>query len=324
LAGAVSAGVVAPWLLWSWLRFGSPMPISALALPVPLQQDHLARWGSGLGVFLERSAFLVREAFAEKIPHLYLVPRSVPAWQGGLVGLLLLAGLPWLPVEPEGRLARRRMARLAAPLSGVLLLVLVHAGVRWWTREWYFAPVGWCLAVLAGLAFAQLRELADRLPRDARGGLALAAVAGASALAIWLPAPGNRALWGLDSPHRVQQLEAAVWVANNTVPSAGMLAFFSERTVVNLDGAVNADAYTARREGRLLDYILDRRIGFLVDWIGTLPMAGCRDSPRAHCTRVTSIGEPIQGFAGSPIGVLRVVEGPGPPGAGGRSGRLRR
>jgi 4-amino-4-deoxy-L-arabinose transferase-like glycosyltransferase len=331
LAGAVSAAVVAPWLAWSWLRFGSPVPVSAVALPVPLQQDHLARWGGGLGVMLERSAFLVREAFAETIPHLYLVPRSVPAWLGGLAGLLILVGLPWLPVEPEGRLARRRLARFAAPLAGVVLLVLVHAGVRWWTREWYFAPVGWCLAVLAGLAGAQLRELADRAPRPLRGGLALAVAAGVSALAVWLPAPENRARWGLDSPHRVQQLEAARWLSRNTLPSArigafnaGILAYFSERTVVNLDGAVNADAYAARRDGRLFDYVLERRIGYLVDWSGTLPLAGCRDSPRAHCTNVTHIGERIEGFAGSPIAVKRVFEGPPPPVSRGRSGRLRR
>jgi hypothetical protein len=322
--------VVAPWLLWSWIRFGSPVPVSAVAMPVPLQQDHLARWGGGLGVVLERSAFLVRQAFAATLPHLYLAPRGVPGWAAGLAYLAAVAGLPWLPVEPEGRLARRRLARLAAPLAGVVLLLVVHAGVRWWTREWYFAPAGWCLAVLAGLAFAQLRELADRLPRAARGALALAVAAGVSALAVWLPAPANRARWGLHSPHRVQQLKAARWLAGNTLPSArigafnaGILAYFSERTVVNLDGAVNADAYAARRDGRLFDYILDRRIGYLVDWSGTLPLAGCRDSVRGHCTPVIRIGEPIEGFAGSPIAVLRVVAGPPPPVERRRSGRLR-
>jgi hypothetical protein len=45
----------------------------------------------------------------------------------------------------------------------------------------------------------------------------------------------------------------------------GTLAFFVEGAI-NLDGKVNFAAYEARRRGKLLDYILEQRIGLLVDF----------------------------------------------------------
>ena len=75
---------------------------------------------------------------------------------------------------------------------------------------------------------------------------------------------------------------------------------------VNLDGAVNADAFVARREGRLLDYALAAGVDHLVDWRGTLPMLGCAQREDVHCERLAVIGEPLPRFAGSPIWVMKL------------------
>ncbi len=89
--------------------------------------------------------------------------------------------------------------------------------------------------------------------------------------------------------------------------NAGLLGYFSNRSVVNLDGTVNADAYEAQREGWLMDYVVSKRIDHLVDWRGTLPLARCHESADAVCRRVAVVGERLPGFAGAPIHVLEIT-----------------
>lgn len=100
--------------------------------------------------------------------------------------------------------------------------------------------------------------------------------------------------------------------------NAGILGCFSGRRVVNLDGAVNADAYRARRRGRLMDSVLSKQREYVVDWWGTLPLLRCHESRAARCERVALVGEPLPGFAGSPIVVLSVSVLDPAPSAGSR------
>jgi len=304
VAGAVSAACVAPWLLWNLLRFGTIVQISGVALPEPLRADFLATHGDSLTAALGRSAYLVRQAFLSNLPHLYLVPRGLPAWPALAAGALLLVSM----LRFGDARTRRSLALLLPPAAGIALGLLWHAGVRWWTREWYFAPAGWLLAVFAGAALGFLHQrLGSRVSgKQSTAGFAAAALALAG-LALSGP------YWRVPSEHRVQQLEAALWLKEHTRPqarvgafNAGILSYFSGRTVVNLDGAVNARAYEARSENRLADYVVASQLDYVVDWSGTLPMAGCGAPGPLRCEQIAVIGEPLPRFAGSPIWVLRV------------------
>jgi hypothetical protein len=313
-AGAVSAAVVAPWLVWSLVRFGTVLQISALAIPEPLRQHYLVQHGDSLLAVLQRSSDVTRQAFLHRLVHAYFVPLRLPAWPVWLAVTGALAAMLLAPPQPERRNARRRLALLFVPGAGILLTLLYHSAVRWWLREWYFAPAGWLAALLLGLAVAHARELLDRVPA-ARRGAAVAALYTAVALSLAaLLGPHQQASWRAPSPHRVQQLEAARWLEQHTAPearvgsfNAGILGYFSGRRVVNLDGAVNADAYHARRRGRLMDYVLAKQLEYLVDWRGTLPQLRCYESRVARCQRVAVVGGPLPNFAGSPIVVLRVT-----------------
>ncbi|MFC1706620.1 hypothetical protein ACFL59_07345 [Planctomycetota bacterium] len=53
--------------------------------------------------------------------------------------------------------------------------------------------------------------------------------------------------------------------ANVGAWNAGILCYFSDRTVVNLDGVVNDDALAALRDRRLQEYIEQRNIRFIAD-----------------------------------------------------------
>jgi hypothetical protein len=54
------------------------------------------------------------------------------------------------------------------------------------------------------------------------------------------------------------------WVA---AIQTGTLGFFHDRTY-NLDGKVSPPALRAKLEGRTFDYVLERPIRYLVDWVG--------------------------------------------------------
>lgn len=307
VAGAVSVACVAPWLLWSALRFGTIVQVSGVALPEPLQAEFLAEHGGSVAAAVGRSAFLVRQAFLSSLPHLYLVPRGLSVWPALLAGALLIASM----LRFGGARARRPLALLLPPVAGVALGLCWHAGVRWWTREWYFAPAGWLLAVFAGVVAGFLHERLGSLSSGRRraGGAALVAGAVLTLAGLALSGPS----WRVPSDHRVQQLEAARWLKAHTEPAArigafnaGILSYFSGRTVVNLDGAVNARAYEARRKDRLADYVLASQLDYLVDWSGTLPMAGCGAHGPLRCERIAVVGESLPRFAGSPIWVLRI------------------
>lgn len=310
VAGAASAVCVVPWLAWSFSRFATLLQVSAVALPEPLREAFLAEHGGSLEAVLGRSWHVTQQALAILVRR-YLVLESAPVWPAGAALATALAAMLLAPPAALRSRARRRLAPLLAPATGILAGLLVHTAVRWWFREWYLAPAGWLTALFLGLALAYARDAGERLV-GARVAAPLV-YAGFALLCATLLGPQHSDAWRGTAFHRVQQLEAARWLEAETEPgvrvgafNAGILGYFSGRTVVNLDGAVNAEAYRARRANRLAYYILDRRLDYLVDWRGTLPMAGCRRTPAARCRRVAVIGEPLPRFAGSPIWVLRV------------------
>jgi hypothetical protein len=316
VAGGVASLVVAPWLLWSLAVFGSVVQVSATAVPEALQRGFVERHGADAATLLRRSAEVTLRDFG-RAAHLYAAPgpdalRAFARGAPALFALLLV-----LPPGPARRL-RRGCARLAAPACGIAGTLLVHTAVRWWTREWYYAPLGFLAAVLLALVVGHLRETAALLAPRRRWAEAAATAAAAAALFAAL-APPQRERFVLRSVHRVNQLEAALWLARHTEPdarvgafNAGILSYFSRRTVVNLDGAVNADALRARDERRLLDYVLEKRLGYLADFRSSLRGLDCARSSLAQCEPLAQVGAPVPQFGGV-VQVLRVRPRAPPP-----------
>jgi hypothetical protein len=309
VAGLVASLAVGPWLLWNLREFGTVMQVSAAAIPGLLQREYISRHGAGPGVLLRRAIDVTLRDFG-RAAFFYAAPgpgalRAFALAAPGLLALQLCA-----PSAPARRL-RAGCGRLAAPACGIVVTLLVHTAVRWWTREWYYAPLGFLVALGVALALDHVR---DTLGLLAPGRRALPAAATAAAALAFLAAlgPHQRERWGLRSVHRLNQLEAATWLAQHTEPdarvgsfNAGILSWFARRTVVNLDGAVNADALRAREAGRLMEYVLERRLGYLADFRSSLRGVGCGRSSLADCEPLAQVGEPVPQFGGT-VQILRV------------------
>jgi len=68
--------------------------------------------------------------------------------------------------------------------------------------------------------------------------------------------------------------QATEWVKEHVKPhewvgaiQSGTVGYFHDRTI-NLDGKVNPEALVARQEDRLIQYVIDKKIDYLVDWVG--------------------------------------------------------
>lgn len=171
---------------------------------------------------------------------------------------------------------------------GTYLIVLLAAYTFYAPAHWFFgrylsAPV--LLATIWGAALARLgwQGLAGR-GRAARVGLwgGAAILIGCQLMQIdtllrlhvtRLPRGGFLASWQQLGP----QIDPTARVG---AFQAGIIGYFSQRDVVNLDGKVNGAAYEAIRNRRLYQYVREQHIDYIVDWEWVLYCLCLRDAPR--------------------------------------------
>ncbi|MBC7223786.1 MAG: hypothetical protein H5T59_05875 [Anaerolineae bacterium] len=259
LAALVFGLAIAPWLAWSWATVGSPVQTSGLAVPYVIRTylfelselEGILRW---LGPVLYLSSVLAQGLVR----------------YGGAQGAILLGLLLAWAVR-----RRAGMEESPGPGSFALLLPLLasalhlgfHAYGRWFLRGWYYAP--WMVALAWAVGWAGARVVAVRR-RWAWGwlGVAFLAVAAWQGAQVW-----GQGLW----PWQSTAAQASVWAGAHLPPearpgafNAGIPGYFSGMEVVNLDGVVNAEAFAAIRERRLLAYLRQAGITHVVDWRSTV------------------------------------------------------
>jgi hypothetical protein len=300
--------VLGPWIAWSLASFGTLVQISGVAIADFERQAWLAREGGSVLAVLAHAWEVTQGALFRRMMHIYFVPLAAPTGPffvaaGGLLAFVLLA-----PLAPRAR-ARRQMGLVMVPGGGILLGLLYHSAVRWWLREWYFAPVALLAALLLGVALAYGHSVVRETRFAERSVAAFYAVFAVGLALAFGPHMAER--WGLHSPHRVNQLEAARWIDAHTEPgarvgsfNAGILGYFSNRTVVNLDGVVNADAYRAKVEKRLPEYVGSMRLDYVADLKGALRPIRCGEQHDQPCETVAVVGERLRSFGGGRIHIL--------------------
>lgn len=76
-----------------------------------------------------------------------------------------------------------------------------------------------------------------------------------------------------DNAPRSGFYEATQWLNENVSDDArigafqsGVIVYYTDATVINLDGKVNADAHRAMTDGRMWDYICEQNLDYVVDW----------------------------------------------------------
>ncbi|PJF26651.1 MAG: hypothetical protein CUN53_07040, partial [Phototrophicales bacterium] len=252
IGGTTALVVIAPWLIINFLVFGSVLEqTSAGAVP----------WAA-------RARFDAANPSASHLAHGISVLLGAPYWLRGdylgappLIGFLLwIPGLIGIVIglrQPE----RRSLAGIGLMLVlGGIALLLVHTVIRWYPRPWYFVVMASALGIGLALFWSIVRLSAVRLAVVAIGSLGMA-VGGLYAIQI--------GYYPWQSGH---QYIAALWARDHTPPDAllasmnsGIIGYYSGRPTVNMDGVVNPAAFTAIQQRRMLNFMSELGVLYLID-----------------------------------------------------------
>jgi hypothetical protein len=240
-----------------------------------------------------------------------MVPIGKEVWPFWAGVIALTAAVTLIPTS------RRRPSLIAAglilvPFSGMFAALLYETGIRWFVRTWYYAPYALLAATFCGIAahWAEgvaldvrdwlARRTASSGTRAIPTGLVLGAVYAVLAFGL-LRVYGPQQADGLVFRYGWQTavLEATGWMRENTEPdarfaayNAGIPSYLSERTVVNLDGVVNRDAYHAAKDCTTRDYIREMRIDYVADTTGQFFVASCGLSIDSDLEEIARVGSP--------------------------------
>lgn len=176
----------------------------------------------------------------------------------GVVLVLYLRSRSPSPPASEAQPSRRdRSAILLAAVAAAMATTALYAWKVSAVMPWYcvyaIAPV----ALAAGAASAKLCR-----------GRGLAAGFGVSVVAIGIALAMARVpIW----PHQSRALAGAEWIRKNPTFApggafnAGIVGYFSDSMVVNLDGLVNDDIQPYYFANRVECYLVDQRINVIID-----------------------------------------------------------
>jgi len=238
-AAAVGAAIVAPWLIFATIYFGSPIPHSVIAKRAI---------GDVPGIF----SLLHLEAFTRWVAPFFgaVLPASAI---GGFT--LFLAGSLLLHRRSE----RRPVAWLliAFPWAFAAALYLGRSPLYF---DWYLAPITYASVLVGGTGIALLAgillESARRWP-GARPPAVMALIALGLILAATFIVKGGR----MEAFQRAYQTNETAtrraigeWLNRNTPPGAvvameaiGYQAYYSRRKVIDLAGLVSPEVVRIRR-----------------------------------------------------------------------------
>jgi hypothetical protein len=218
------------------------------------------------------------------LPVSALVKSSRQGWQ--LEMLKEWAGLAVYTVLPAlGLLLLRSRIQMEEELRAfhslgayVLLGVLLHliptvsvGAHRWYI--WYLSPIFIFWIIVLGLVIDGIERLVTRRMLEVflQGMLMVG-----GGLAIIVSACFFVVRLDYRNPLYVARYKAARWMAANLPPdavcaswNAGQIGFFSERTVINMDGLINGIDYynrVIRGDVSRLDYVYENGVGYLVDY----------------------------------------------------------
>jgi len=325
-AAIAGASVLGPWWIWCTVTFGSPVPTSGAAV------HELAPFGS----FTRETMTLAAGAVVGGPFGVWDRARSllIDRW---LLGAVVFWAFVFVLVALTGALLRRHpatggvdardrpIAWMLVPalpaFAACLLTFYAWFGVTWFFTR-YLAPVAWILTVLIAVGSARLVRRVPVAPVRVAVGVALsiALLAALSVDAGWTsaetrtPVAGRTggafdALTGYREP--VQEVLRAVPPGSTLAGwQSGALGYYGiDRTVINLDGAVNPDMAGATPESRAR-YLRRRNVDGVADFelvvVGLrLALARLRPAPLVQDQKVA----PAQGVL--PPYVYATVDWPG-------------
>jgi len=257
LMSGVAFMVTLPWWWWNWTHFGMLIQVSGKAI------------------------FLITHGFAWLDP-VFMADKITRAGLGYGSRLLIYTAVPLFLALFAWRVYRPDWGRLGATLKAVLfeldfvwlaglILILWYPGWQWNVQNWYLLSS--ILIATIGVMWFYQKLTADQAP--VKLGPALGLVIFASLLFLG----ATFMTIGFGFPRQTRGYHIARWLNQHTEANAvvgawnsGVIGYFADRPVINLDGVVNNEVYrykvTHQADGvvGLMGYIRANEIDYLTDY----------------------------------------------------------
>jgi len=254
--------VASPWLIWNLANFGTIMQTSGQSIAYMMHQRYLFERGSYLSF-----SFVVGLACGVMgLIDLVLQFATGHALLSVLVlGLVGGVALSQVARQSGNRLKDWKIGNLNFALLFVIFLVAYYALWQWTTQPWYFMSMVLVATLYIGLA-------TDFLGRNINVGKYISPNKALTLIFVFIAMVfvfRGAMLYDSHTPN-IALYQSAVWIKEN-IPEdqrigafeAGILGYYSGKTVINLDGVMNNNAAQAFRNNKLLEYIEQEDIAYI-------------------------------------------------------------
>jgi hypothetical protein len=281
-----------PYLAWNYYHTGFLQPISGMIknLIYPGGFTSMVSFKAGLLSLAGNSGLVFRPW-----------PLSVPFAAVILASLAIVWRCRrWRLVMQDPRLI---ILAFFAVAEASYYFVSYGQSIYWW----HMAPVNVVMYLLIASLIAAAASSLDRqaVLRKAVIGLCLC---------VGLTAPWQSIYYYKSYQYPPVTYDAALWIRSNLPPdakigvwNAGVVGYFSGRTIVNLDGVMNSrELYDYIRRGEQYQYILDHGLGYLADYSMGTPWPE-QSVLKSRLKRIYVREYSFQDFAGKPQQVCYYV-----------------
>lgn len=272
LAYILSVGVIiGPWFFWNVSKFHMIYQSSGQAIAYRHHTLFLdAQDTGGFLLFIKLLLLLLLHLY-ETVPlflDIVLADYIFSALVfGAIIGMIVV-------VMRDNRMSIIDTIKASHPLRGLsfallfaILVCLFYPLYLWNFQKWYFLSAALVAIVYLGIVASLISDAV--VPR-----LRWLVVVSAFLFLVFLGKGAYMWMKGSFFPHQIHMYEAAKLLAENEHDyegtfgafNAGIYGYYSNRTVINLDGVVNNDALHAIQKRQLYSYIRSKDINYLIDY----------------------------------------------------------
>lgn len=265
--------ILAPWLLWNYLTFGTITQVSGLAVFLHTHFDLNHSWGEMITTLIQSTGRM-------------LVVSATLMYQS----FFLLALLLIVRVVPRYRGKTERLEKIGLLSFLIFYAILIFGFYGWYLLRkqfWYFMPLIFVVSVFSGVfheAFIRSLKTCNRKQKNIFTGLVTGVLLVTSGIGWWFWQSRDYVIY----PAEQNGYILAQWINKETESEArigswnsGILGYLSGRTVINLDGVVNNNLYRYAVDkrvsfydlGGMWDYIESMGINYITDYENILTPA---------------------------------------------------
>ena len=256
ITGCIAAIPIVPWLMWNFVNFHMLLTGSSSTESMVNHQLIIQDHGPSFLQFLKAVIYNTQYSLDALFQRTGMLSITFAVIGASITLVIARMMSLWKHV---GKLSLTQYLFL-----GFVALFIADASVRWTVRPWYFVSFELFLAIL----FVVVAESIFQRVTHKRGWACI--LAGLVLFSFYVDWSKNIR----DQFASQSQMYAAAQWENANLPAdskigvfnAGIQEYFSTRTIVDLDGLVNNNAYAAMQKGQLWKYVEDDKIAYIADF----------------------------------------------------------